>query len=131
MNNVETVKQMYADFGNGNIPGILNVLAEDISWNDAGYPDLPFGSINRKKKEVPEFFKTLSESVNYTKFEPREFVAEGNNVIAIGYHEGTTKPANTKFGHDWVMVWKFDNSGMVKYVKTFVDTNEIAKGFRN
>jgi ketosteroid isomerase-like protein len=130
--NKQTVQQIYADFGAGNISGILNALADEVSWTDPGYPDIPYGSNGaRIKNQVPEFFKTLADSVNYTKFEPREFFTDENTVIVTGYFEGKSKPKNIGFGHDWAMVWKFNNEGKVKSYKAFIDTNEVAKAFRN
>ncbi len=129
--NVQTVQQMYADFGKGNISGIINVLADDIKWIDAGYPDIPFGSKGRTKNQVADFFKVLNESINYTKFEPREFFTDGNSVIVTGYHEGKTKPKDIAFGHDWAMIWKFNNEGKANYFQSFIDTDELAKAFRN
>ena len=129
--NIKTIQQMYADFGGGNISGILDVVADNATWIQLGYPDLPFGSNGMTKKEIPGFFKKLADSVDYTNFEPREFIAEGNKVIVIGYHEGKTKPKGVQFGHEWIMVWKFNEEGKVTYSKVFTDTNELAKGFRN
>jgi len=129
--NIQTVQNLYSDFGKGNIQGIMDVVADNVSWNDAGYPDLPFGSENRPKNDIPNFFKTLSESVNYSRFEPQEFYADGNAVVAVGHHEGVTKPKNVHFSSPWIMLWKFNDAGKVSYVRTFIDTNEIGKGFRN
>jgi ketosteroid isomerase-like protein len=129
--NKQTVKQMYADFGAGNISGIINVMADDVKWTDPGYPDIPFASKGRTKNQIPDFFKALGESVIYTKFEPREFFTDGNSVIVLGYHEGKTKPKDVAFGHDWAMIWKFNNEGKVSSYQSFIDTNEVAKGFRN
>ena len=129
--NIQTVQQIYADFGAGNVSGIMNSISDDVVWVDAGYPDLPYGSTGRSKKDIPAFFKSLNESVDYKKFEPKEFIADGNSVIVLGYHEGNTKPANKSFGQEWVMVWKLDDSGKVKYYRSFLDTNELVKAYKN
>lgn len=129
--NIQTIQQIYTDFGAGNITGILNSVSDDVTWIDPGYPDVPFGSNGRTKNQIPEFFKSLSESIVYIKFEPREFFSDGNTVIVTGYHEGKTKPRNKHVGHEWIMVWKFNNAGKVNYYKAFLDTNEMAKGFRD
>lgn len=131
MNNIKTVQQIYADFGSQNISGIMNAIANDVTWIDPGYPDVPFGSNGRTKKEIPDFFKSLGENIVYSKFEPREFYSDGNVVIVAGYHEGKTLPRNKHVGHEWVMVWKFNKEGKVNYYRAFIDTNEMAKGFRD
>ena len=129
--NIETIQQIYADFGAGNVTGILNKIADDVLWIDAGYPDVPWASNGRTKKQIPEFFKSLAENIAYTKFEPCEFFSDGNAVIVKGYHEGNTIPRNKHVGHEWVMVWKFNDAGNVNYYRAFIDTDEMAKGFRD
>ena len=32
--NVDVVRQLYSDFGEGNVDGILNVLTEDVEWKE-------------------------------------------------------------------------------------------------
>ena len=34
MTNTEIVQQCYVDFGQGNIPGLLNAMSENIIWVD-------------------------------------------------------------------------------------------------
>lgn len=36
MSNLQSVQGIYEDFGNGNIPGILDRLAADIEWERNG-----------------------------------------------------------------------------------------------
>jgi ketosteroid isomerase-like protein len=33
---IQTVQQIYADFGKGNVEGVLNSLTDDITWSDPG-----------------------------------------------------------------------------------------------
>ena len=34
----QTVQQVYIEFGKGNIEGVLNLLADDVTWIDPGFP---------------------------------------------------------------------------------------------
>lgn len=130
-NNIKTVQNIYEAFGRGDVDFIVNSTADNVNWNDAGYPDLPFGSRNRKKSEIPAFFKTLSETINYTSFEPREFITNDDSVIVLGYHEGKVLSTGKILGQEWVMVWKFDENGKVKYYRSFLDSNEIVNALKN
>ena len=47
---IQTVQQVYADFGKQNVPGVLNSLTDDISWSDPGSPGIPYAKQRNGKK---------------------------------------------------------------------------------
>ena len=49
-------------------------------------PHVPTAGERRGKASVGEFFKIVSEQVNFLRFEPKEFVAQGDKVVAIGHY---------------------------------------------
>lgn len=57
--NVKVVQQLYADFGKGNIPAILNTLAEDVEWREPAAGPPPFAGTYRGRERVGEFFRKL------------------------------------------------------------------------
>jgi uncharacterized protein len=129
--NIKTVQNIYEAFGIGDVNTIVNSVSDDVVWIDPGYPDLPFGSEGRTKNQIPDFFQSLGTHINYTKFEPREFIADKENVIVLGYHEGTITSTGKNIGQEWVMVWKFNDTGKVKYYRAHLDTNQLVKAFKN
>jgi ketosteroid isomerase-like protein len=83
--NIETVKAMYAAFGRGDIPFVLEQIA------DQGFQDwrvnsattsarVPWHKNYTSKREVPGFFQALNESVEHLRLEPRDFASNGNQV---------------------------------------------------
>ncbi len=123
--NVRIIQQAYEEFGRGNIPAILNMLADDVEWTDAGYPDLPFAGNRRGKTQVEDFFIRLNEYVQFTRFEPQSFICEGNTVVTTGYFEGQSKSTSKGFRSDWAMVWKVEN-GKITYHYSYIDTAAVA-----
>ncbi len=129
--NIKTVQNIYEAFGRGDVNAIVSTVSDNVVWIDPGYPDLPFGSNGRKKSEIPDFFQKLGENIHYTKFEPREFISDKENVIVLGFHEGNVPSTGKTISQEWVMVWKFDDKGKVKYYRAYLDTNEMVKAFKN
>jgi len=76
--NVQTAKDGYAAFGRGDLPGILELLTDDIEWVNPGPPDvIPGAGTHRGKDAVAGFFGTLAQSTDFQAFErgsssPRE-----------------------------------------------------------
>jgi ketosteroid isomerase-like protein len=58
--NVDLVKQAYAAFGRGDLPGLLALLGDDIVWTTPGPADVPTAGERRGKAAVAEFFQAIA-----------------------------------------------------------------------
>src|SRR5438309_12030802 len=71
--NTEIVKGIYEAFGRGDIPTILNSLADNIEWIVSGHEDgIPYAGTYRGREGVGQFFSVLGDNIEYSVFEPRE-----------------------------------------------------------
>ena len=60
MTPIETVQQIYAAFGRGDVPAILAHLADDVEWEYATAPNpIPWLQPLRGRGQVPKFFEAL------------------------------------------------------------------------
>jgi uncharacterized protein len=122
--NIQTVQQVYADFGKQNVEGVLNALTDDISWNDPGSPSIPYAKKRNGKKEVMSFFMEMGSTVAFTEFAPQEFYADNDAVIVKGSFAGKAIATGKSFASDWVMIWKFRGDKIYNY-QAFVDTDKM------
>jgi ketosteroid isomerase-like protein len=123
--NTKVVQDAYAAFGRGDIPGVIANLADDVVWNGvygAG-PHVPTSGERRGKAAVAEFFGQVAANVNFSKFEPKEFVATGDKVVALGHYTATT-PTNRTFDSDFAMVFTL-RDGKVTHFQEFADSAAI------
>ena len=127
--NIQIIQQIYADFGNGNLDGILNALTDNVSWTDPGYPDIPYAGKRNGKKEVREYFEKLLSTITFTGFEPQEFYADKEAVIAKGTFSATSNSTGKPLGSDWIMLWKFDN-GKINFYQLWNDSVHIANALK-
>jgi ketosteroid isomerase-like protein len=113
--NVAVVQKLYADFGAGNIPSIIEALAEDVEWSEppSGVP--PFAGTRRGREQVTAFFQSLGEKCEPLQFEPREFIAHGDRVLALGHYRFRARPTGKAWETDWVMVWTFAGGKVTKF----------------
>lgn len=123
--NVQIVKDAYAAFGRGDIQGLLALLAEDVEWISPGGALPPAGTY-RGRAAVAGFFQKLSEVLEFSSFEPREFVAEGDRVLVVGFDSWRAKATNRTFEGHWVMAFTVRN-GKVTNVREYVDTLGVAR----
>ena len=127
-NNVEVIQQAYADFGSGNVQGILDACTDDVVWTGHDNPTVPIAGTFRGKEEVRQFFANLSREVDYTDFSPREFFSDKDAVIVLGRHAGRVKSTGKTYDHDWCMVFRL-REGKIYHFFVFLDTREQAESF--
>jgi ketosteroid isomerase-like protein len=120
--NVQTAKEGYAAFGRGDVPAILELLTDDIEWIEPGPADvLPAAGTYRGKEEVAGFFATLGETTEFHKFEPHEFIAQGDHLVVLIHFESTVKRTGRKVtGHE-AQVWTFKGGKLARF-EAFSDT---------
>ena len=126
--NVETVREMYAAFGRGDIDAIVAKCTKDVEWITHLDPIVPWSGDHSGKEFVPAFFGSIFGSVDVTAFEPQEFVAQGDTVVSIGSFGCHTRANDKDATSRWIFVWKF-RDGMVSFYEQFHDEN-LADAFR-
>ena len=126
---IQTIQQVYGEFGKGNVPGVLNLLHDDVSWSDPGYPEIPYAAKRNGKDEVMNFFIEMSSTVTFSQFEPRLFLNDGNFVVVKGFFAGKGNATGKTFESDWVMIWEVVD-GKVKSYEAFVDTNKMVTAIK-
>ena len=123
--NTKVVQDAYAAFGRSDIPTLLTYLADDIVWAGVygAAPHVPTSGERRGKAAVAEFFKLVAEHVQFNQFEPKEFVASGDKVVALGHYAATTS-VKKAFESDFAMVFTLRN-GKVSHFQEFCDSAAI------
>lgn len=123
--NTRVVQEAYAAFSRSDVQAILDRLDDGIVWKGlygAG-PHVPSAGERRGKAQVAEFFKQVADNVNFSTFEPKEFIADGDKVIALGHYTATT-PIGKAFDSDFAMVFTLRN-GKVTAFQEFTDSAAV------
>src|ERR1035441_5047339 len=99
--NVQTVRDFFAAAFGGDREAMLALVAEDIEWIIPG-EDWPLAGTHRGHAGLTDLLKTESETMEMSLSEPREFVAQGNRVLVVGFARGKVKATNKPFEDDWI-----------------------------
>jgi ketosteroid isomerase-like protein len=126
--NIDLIKNIYASFGRGDIDSIIAVLKDDVQWEQPEHPDIPYGGSRKGKAAVREFFKAVGQ-VDVISFEPLDYVADGDRVLAIGRWKGRVRATGKTFLSEWVMSWIVRN-GKVTQFRAYEDTAALVAAFR-
>ena len=122
--NIQTVKDFFATIGRGDWEALLALVAEDIEWIIPG-EDWPLAGTHRGHAGLVNLLETASKSIE-TSTEPREFVAQGDRVLVVGFARGKIKATNKTFEDDWIFAITVRH-GRLTHIREYVDTQALAR----
>jgi ketosteroid isomerase-like protein len=127
--NVKIAQEGYAAFGRGDLPAMLELLTDDVEWIESGPADvIPAAGTYRGKDGVSRFFATLGEETEIHKFEPHEFIAQGDHVVVLIASEFTVKRTGRKVSDHLAHVWTLEGGKLARF-EAFRDTAAIVAAY--
>jgi uncharacterized protein len=127
--NTGLVQQAYGYFQSGDIPSVLDSLSEDVEWSSPPLEGVPVSGTWHGREQVGQFFQTLGDTQEVRQFEPREFVAQDNKVVALGHYAWHVKSTGREWESDFVHVFSV-RDGKVTGFQEYANTAAIADAFR-
>jgi uncharacterized protein len=127
--NVGVVQQAYGNFKSGDIEALLGQMSEDVDWRLPDTEGVPFAGARRGRGQVAEFFSTLADAQDTLAFEPREFVAQGDKVVALGQYKWRVKKSGREYGGDWAHVFTIRDGKIVGFHE-YMDTAAAEGAFK-
>ena len=82
---IDTIRSAYAAFGRGDIPAVLDALADDIRWTVP--PVDGWGGTFEGKDAVLGFFAGLPGRYGAWNLRTEEFLDAGDRLLVLGHHE--------------------------------------------
>ena len=122
--NDQVVKDFFAALGSGDKHRLQSLVAEDIEWIIPG-EDWPLAGTRHGHAGLADLLETASKSIE-TSTEPREFVAQGDRVLVVGFARGKIKATNKTFEDDWIFAITV-RDGRLTNIREYVDTQALAR----
>ena len=113
--NLKVAQGIDTAFGQGNIPAILNVFADDMELHEPPGGTPPFTGTYHGRDGAGTFFQEMVGAVDILAMEPQEFVAQGDTVVVLGRYCFRPKTTGKPYDTDWAMVWWFRAGKVVKF----------------
>ena len=123
--NVQIVKDFFAAIGRGDEQAVRALSAEDIERIIPG-KDWPLAGTRRGHAGLADLFQTASETVETSFMEPREFVAQGDRVLVVGFAKGRIKATNRAWEDHWIFAITVKD-GKITYIREYIDTQALAR----
>jgi len=119
--NKSVVNQAYSNFKSGDIQSLLGLMANDVTWTLPEMDGVPFAGARTGRESVGEFFATIDSSQESLRFDPRQLIAEGDTVVALGTYQWKVKSNAREFGGDFAHVFTIRDGKIVAF-NEYMDT---------
>jgi len=121
--NIQIAQKGYADFGRGDIASIIASLDDSIVWIVPEVPNAPGapGGTYKGKAGATQFFQQVVSTWDFQAFEPKNYIASGDQVAVTGSYTATAKATGRTVTADWCMVWTIKN-GKVVHFQEYTDS---------
>ena len=127
--NLDVVRRGYEAFGRGDINTLLESFDEQINWVTPGPPELVTSGNRTGREAVAQFFGAVNDLFEIQRFEPREFIAQGDRVIVLGSETSRVRATGTVLELDWVHVFSMRNGKVIEF-QEFFDTAAVVAALR-
>ena len=100
------------------------LVAEDIEWIIPG-ENWPLAGTHRGHGRLVDLLETASKTIE-TSTELREFVAQADRVLAVGFARGKVKATNRTFEDHFVFAITV-RDGRLTSIREYIDTQALAR----
>ncbi|CAN5350272.1 hypothetical protein BH23BAC1_BH23BAC1_08670 [soil metagenome] len=134
MNNIATVNSIYEAFGKGDIPAIIEYIADDVQWehwsdNSAQKAGVPWMQARNGKQGVVEFFKSAGE-LEVKDFQLLSIMGNENMVAVEIVFEAHVPRTGRHYRDEEMHLWTFNEEGKVILLRHYADTAKLVEAVK-
>jgi ketosteroid isomerase-like protein len=130
----QTVQEIYAAFQRGDVPTILDRLADDVQWeawdnHSAQRSGVPWMRPRQGKSGAAEFFGVVGQ-MQIVDFRVLSIMS-GPNQVAVELIVEATIPGGGHFRDEEMHLWSFNAGGKVTRLRHYIDSAKHIEAARN
>lgn len=129
LSNLDIAKNAYQLFKEGNVPSFMDLHHDDVVYEIMGEPEIPYAGTYKGKEEVKKLLRKIDDTIEFTKFEPKKFIVEGDDVAVVIDSECIVKSTGKKVQRDLVHLLEIKD-GKANYLRDFFDTHRFVESLR-
>lgn len=124
--NTAIIQKIYTAFKAKDLPSILALQAEDVEWSVAGPAEKILWAAPRYGHEgVADFLKVLGSLLIPEVFEIKDYLENGEKVVALGRQKGYVRPTGVPYEFDFVHLWELRQGKVTKF-RVYYDSYYVA-----
>jgi ketosteroid isomerase-like protein len=123
--NIGLIRKIYAAFGAGDVPTILNSVADGAEWINHGPAVIPYAGSRQGKPQILQFFQAIADSTTGGKVVAENFVAQADTVVATGWYRATVRDTGQEIDTPIAHFFTVRDGKVVRW-EGFSDTAHVA-----
>ncbi len=125
MTQTETIQEIYQAFGRGDVPAIIERLAEDVAWeHDALDHGIPWLKPGRGKPHVLAFFGVIGSQLSISRFEVKNLLTGGDQVVALIGIDAKVLATGKTYTDLEAHLWTFAPNGRIASFRHLTDSHQ-------
>jgi ketosteroid isomerase-like protein len=123
--NVETIRNLYDLFAEGDVPTVLEAFDPEIEWNEA--ENFPYADRNPyigPNAVLEGVFTRLGTEWDYWKLNVGEVLDAGDSVVAMGRYQAKNRITGKEISAQFAHVWKLEDGKAVSF-QQYADTHQV------
>ena len=129
--NIKLIQSVYEAFGRGDVAFIVGRLASDTRWNFAvAQSEVPWHMPVDGPAGVTGFLAAFAKNVSLETFEPRHFVASGDDVVVHIHLAYTVGKTGTRVDEEQLQWWVV-REGKIAALRHFEDTAQVINAWQS
>jgi ketosteroid isomerase-like protein len=125
--NIDLIRNIYADFGRGDIAAVLAAMSPEMEWNEAENYTYADGNPYRGHDAiVGGVFARLGGDWDGFAAVPEEYLDAGDTIVVLGRYRGRYKATGQAIDAQMAHVWRVDGGRVTRFEQR-VDTLQAAR----
>lgn len=127
--NKQLVMKAYEMYKNKDIQGVLAMLDDRVEWLGFESDFIPFAGTHHGRDQVAQFFGKLEQAQDVVRFEPQNFIADGDKVAVTGVASWHVKSTGRTYDSPWAHVFTLRDGKIMRF-EQYNDTAQAEAAFR-
>ncbi len=102
----QVVRQLFDAFLAADVDALMRTIAPDIRLTYVGANPEPAKAVLTGHERVRGFFERILRRLEMSRFEPAEFVVQGDTVVVFGSETGTVRSTGEPFHNEWAQKYE-------------------------
>ena len=126
---VDTVRRFYDALGNGDVPGVLALLHDQLEWTEAERFPYYSGTWRSPQEILDKLLVPLARDWSGFSAAAHDFIAGGDRVVSLGVYSGTFKATGKSMTAPFAHVWTVRDGRIVKF-DMYTDTAKVLEALK-
>ncbi|MGW1883996.1 nuclear transport factor 2 family protein [Streptomyces sp. NPDC001970] len=124
----ETVDAFFGNFGEGNIPGVLDLFADKVDFRVLGAQEVPWTGARSTKEEISDFFGSFGVLTGPEHFEVTNRIVQDEDAVVIANCVFGVQATGKKFHNHYALHFTVSAGKIVRY-HMYEDSYAIHEAF--